>query len=111
MSAYQPKTGAPCTCKPGIQRDNCPGCEGTGWRIDFRAIRERVAAKHAVHAIKPMAGVLPDEKPSVTIQFAALDDAKAFLKYKQMADAQDGTVSGLHAGLMCSALKRATILR
>jgi hypothetical protein len=41
---YQPKTGQPCTCKRGIQRDNCPSCEGTGWRIDFAAIRRAVAA-------------------------------------------------------------------
>lgn len=38
---YQPKTGAKCHCKRGVQRDNCPDCEGTGMRIDFRAIRER----------------------------------------------------------------------
>ena len=38
---YQPKTGEPCRCKPGIERDNCPACEGTGWRIDFAAIRNR----------------------------------------------------------------------
>lgn len=36
---YQPKTGQRCACKPGMQRDNCPTCEGTGWEIDFRAIR------------------------------------------------------------------------
>jgi hypothetical protein len=39
MSAYQPKTGARCGCKPGIERDNCPNCEGTGQVIDFAAIR------------------------------------------------------------------------
>lgn len=39
---YQPNTGAKCSCKRGIQRDNCPNCEGTGWVIDFRAIRERI---------------------------------------------------------------------
>jgi hypothetical protein len=38
---YQPKTGQPCTCKKGVQRDNCPACEGTGQRIDFAAIRNR----------------------------------------------------------------------
>lgn len=38
---YQPKTGARCGCKRGVERDNCPACEGTGWQIDFRAIRER----------------------------------------------------------------------
>ncbi len=41
MKSYQPKTGHPCHCKRGVQRDNCPDCEGTGWRIDFAAIRER----------------------------------------------------------------------
>jgi hypothetical protein len=38
---YQPKTGAACGCKRGVQRDNCPACEGTGHVIDFRAIRTR----------------------------------------------------------------------
>ena len=38
---YQPKTGQPCSCRAGIQRDNCPQCEGTGQRIDFAAIRNR----------------------------------------------------------------------
>jgi hypothetical protein len=42
---YQPKTGERCTCKPGVYRDNCPACEGTGWRIDFRAIRARGKAR------------------------------------------------------------------
>ena len=40
---YQPKTGQACGCKRGVQRDNCPQCEGTGQRIDFKAIRERQA--------------------------------------------------------------------
>ncbi len=42
--SYQPKTGEPCNCRKGVQRDNCPECEGTGMRIDFRAIRERAKA-------------------------------------------------------------------
>ncbi len=36
-----PRTGAKCGCKRGIQRDNCPTCEGTGGVIDFAAIRAR----------------------------------------------------------------------
>ena len=36
---YQPKTGVVCTCKPGVYRDNCPQCEGTGMVIDFARIR------------------------------------------------------------------------
>lgn len=43
MSAYQPKTGAKCGCRRGQQRDNCGQCEGTGWIIDFAAIRARHA--------------------------------------------------------------------
>jgi hypothetical protein len=42
---YQPKTGQSCHCKPGIQRDNCPSCEGTGQKIDFKAIREKAVKK------------------------------------------------------------------
>lgn len=38
---YQPKTGAKCGCRRGVERDNCPVCEGTGWVIDFAAIRAR----------------------------------------------------------------------
>jgi len=38
---YQPKTGQRCFCRKGIARDNCPSCEGTGWQIDFAAIRAR----------------------------------------------------------------------
>ena len=36
---YQPKPGAKCSCRRGVQRDNCPNCEGTGLVIDFKAIR------------------------------------------------------------------------
>lgn len=36
---YQPKTGQRCGCKLGVYQDNCPACEGTGWRIDFAKIR------------------------------------------------------------------------
>lgn len=43
---YQPKTGAQCSCRRGVQRDNCPACEGTGWVIDFAAIRARVPRPH-----------------------------------------------------------------
>lgn len=38
---YQPKTGEKCSCKRGVERDNCARCEGTGWVIDFAAIRAR----------------------------------------------------------------------
>jgi hypothetical protein len=46
---YQPKTGQPCTCHRGIERDNCPQCEGTGQRIDFAAIRARTADPETIN--------------------------------------------------------------
>jgi hypothetical protein len=51
MTMYQPKTGERCGCKRGVQRDNCPACEGTGWRIDFRAIRARTKTAAALTEI------------------------------------------------------------
>lgn len=42
---FQPKTGEPCSCRPGQQRDNCPACEGTGQKVDFKKIREAKASK------------------------------------------------------------------
>lgn len=42
---YQPKTGAKCTCKKGIERDNCATCEGTGFVIDFKKIRQTIVEK------------------------------------------------------------------
>ena len=42
MAPYQPKTGQPCGCKRGVQRDNCSNCEGTGMVINFQLIREMV---------------------------------------------------------------------
>jgi hypothetical protein len=38
---YQPKTGRTCSCKRGVMRDNCSACEGTGFAINFSAIRNR----------------------------------------------------------------------
>ena len=37
----QPTTGQRGACRPGVWRDNGPTCEGTGWVIDFAAIRAR----------------------------------------------------------------------
>jgi DnaJ-class molecular chaperone len=48
---YQPKTGQRCACKPGVHRSNCSNCEGTGWVIDFRAIRVDVE-KHRQTRLK-----------------------------------------------------------
>ncbi len=62
MTSYQPKTGAACHCKRGQQRDNCPDCEGTGMRIDFKAIRARVVE------VKPTMGT-----KEIKAAFDALD--------------------------------------
>lgn len=35
---FTPLTGESCSCRRGVERDNCPACEGTGNRIDFAAI-------------------------------------------------------------------------
>lgn len=43
MTARMIYTGERCACRPGVQRDNCPQCEGTGRRLDFAAIRARTA--------------------------------------------------------------------
>lgn len=54
-----PKTGARCTCKPGMHRDNCPACEGSGWAIDFAAIHARVRAavyQRELHTLAMVAG-------------------------------------------------------
>jgi hypothetical protein len=59
---YQPITGQRCVCRPGIERDNCPACEGTGWRIDFAAIRAHRAATVEIWDCRSCGwrGVLPE---------------------------------------------------
>lgn len=55
---YQPKTGQRCHCRPGIQRDNCPDCEGTGQRIDFAAIRAfKTTTKESLFGVIRAAGI------------------------------------------------------
>ena len=49
-------------------------------------------------------------KNTILIQFADADDLKRFKEYEAKVKAQDGTVGGLWSGLMCSALKGATLL-
>lgn len=45
-SRVAPKTGARCSCKRGVRRDNCPTCEGTGHVIDFAALRAASCVRH-----------------------------------------------------------------
>ena len=61
---YQPKTGMPCGCKRGLQRDNCPQCEGTGQRIDFAAVRARGSAPRPP---------LPVKEPAESLRGQAAD--------------------------------------
>lgn len=51
------------------------------------------------------------EKTEVTLEFASESDAQYFLNYFDIAKVAEGTVGGLNASLMCSALKRARITR
>ena len=60
---YQPKTGAKCACRRGVQRDNCPACEGTGWVIDFRAIRDEQKRRAGFDLL---ASINPIPAPSMT---------------------------------------------
>lgn len=53
-------TGAKCTCKPGIHRDNCPTCEGTGKVIDFRRIREEVKKEREAERHEEARGFMAD---------------------------------------------------
>ena len=71
---YQPKTGERCHCKRGQQRDNCPACEGTGWKIDFVAIRARsLTASAAAAAVVP----LPSRLDDTTADLARLCEEQA----------------------------------
>ena len=62
----QPKTGRPCVCETGIWRDNCAMCEGTGWEINFKAIRAR---KLTPEPQKPLARSTYDLTAHVLLRF------------------------------------------
>lgn len=47
--------------------------------------------------------------PQVTIQFESDEDLMYFTKYAVKVKEQEGTVSGIYCGLMCSALRRAKV--
>lgn len=69
--SFQPRTGARCTCKPGIQRDNCGTCEATGWVIDFRAIREAPLDAPVITSSDTLSGAIPwkgeEPRPVLTV--------------------------------------------
>lgn len=46
---------------------------------------------------------------TLTVRFSDAEDLEHFAKYVGKAKQQDGTVGGLWAGLLCSALKRSDI--
>jgi hypothetical protein len=59
-----PVTGEPCGCRRGLERDNCPNCEGTGRAIDWRAYHAAKRARHGSEFGRLLcicAGVDPDE--------------------------------------------------
>jgi len=45
----------------------------------------------------------------IEIHFGSKDDMFYFLKYMELSKAEYGTIKGVWAGLMCSAMRHATI--
>ena len=84
---YQPKTGAHCHCRRGVERDNCPTCEGTGMVVDFAAIRaRRLSVNHTI----PLADAVTPyitERPVVTPAqaTAAASALRGFINENQLA--------------------------
>jgi hypothetical protein len=59
MAGKLPRTGNACGCKRGIERDNCPQCEGTGRAIDWRAYHAKRREGEAMP--RTAADVMPGE--------------------------------------------------
>jgi hypothetical protein len=103
---YQPKTGEPCHCRRGMERDNCPDCEGTGQRIDFRAIREalgqptftlsnqglQIAARlGAIETVTLVDGYDRNKSPrTITFRRFTMDDIKAINYGSYWFESNDG---------------------
>jgi len=47
-----PLNGYPCHCKPGVHRDNCPDCEGTGHAIDWKEFHRLKTAATTPRAVR-----------------------------------------------------------
>lgn len=59
-----PLTGKPCRCRRGIERDNCPNCEGTGREIDWGAYwTAKRLAEQANRAARRQQSQDPEPKP------------------------------------------------
>ena len=65
---YQPKTGTPCHCRPGMERDNCPSCEGTGMQVDFKKIREENSTEAEQDTSLPQAKMTDEYEKSVQME-------------------------------------------
>lgn len=92
---YQPKTGQRCSCKPGVYRDNCPSCEGTGWVINFAAIRYQTARTIDWLAFRMKTGLDLEEMDIIAKQ-AGINMNAAFITQEQ---ADKFNQSCLDAGL------------
>lgn len=77
-----PETGARCTCKRGVQRDNCPACEGTGRAIDFaalhRARRQPLDAVALYHAL--LAAGVPLDSHASDLYVRVTDVSRALVQ-------------------------------
>jgi hypothetical protein len=87
MSAYQPKTGARCGCRRGVQRDNCPNCEGTGWVINFAAIRFAVRLNMADKAKKRLE-YLRGEIRAERISYGELAELQSLVPHIEPGDVE-----------------------
>ena len=89
---YQPKTGERCTCKRGVQRDNCPECEGTGWR----ARNVGCGGRHST--IRAKAGLKSDD-------YGAPMDVMWFRLSRKLRDSEE-TFGHIEGGRMMVMLNR-----
>lgn len=65
-------TLGPCPCRPGLERDNCPACEGTGQQIDWPEYhrRKREEARDADTATLAALGLFTAAQPAPACEAA-----------------------------------------
>lgn len=88
-----PQGGDPCSCRPGQARDNCPQCEGTGRRIDFRAHREEMKKKYPP-APSPRTNFTEEQltyAPEFPGQVPVMDKKDLRLKMDRLLDQRNAT--------------------